>query len=85
MLYFSATVWVLTLSSSLPVLDPALEGTLESSPNGPLYILLSLLCASELQLVRRECVYVGEPGNDSSSRNLWVRDLPGGSSEVADS
>lgn len=51
MLYFSDTVCVLMLSSSLP----AREGALESSngdAKGPL--LLSLLPASELQLVRLE-------------------------------
>lgn len=46
MLYFSETVCVLTLSSSLP----ALEGARESSNGLDPYTLLSLLAASELQL-----------------------------------
>ena len=46
-LYFSDTVCVLTLSSSLP----ALEGALESSNGEAKGPLLSLLPVSELQLV----------------------------------
>lgn len=53
MLYFSETVWVLMLSSSLP----AREGTLESSsgdangePNGAAKPRLSRLGASKAQL-----------------------------------
>lgn len=54
MLYFSETVWVLTLSSSLPALEGALEssnGEANGEMNGP---RLSLLPASELQLVLRD-------------------------------
>lgn len=54
MLYFSDTVWVLTFSSSLPALDGALEssnGEANGEMKGP---RLSLLPASELQLVRRD-------------------------------
>lgn len=47
MLYFSETVCVLTLSSSLPARDGALESS-NGEAKGP---LLSLLPASELQLV----------------------------------
>ena len=51
MLYFSDTVWVLRLSSSLPAREGALESS-KGDANGPL--LLSLLPASELQLVLRD-------------------------------
>ena len=90
MLYFSDTVCVLTLSSSLPALD----GALESANGFESYTLLSLLPPSELQLVLldekplgvlKPCAS-GEPlAEGSSSRNRWVLDLDGGSSSSADS
>jgi hypothetical protein len=49
MLYFSETVCVLTLSSSLPAREGARESS-KGEANGP--CRLSLLPASELQLVR---------------------------------
>ena len=81
-LYFSDTVWVLTLSSSLPALD----GALESSNGFPPY-RLSLLPASELQLVRRDgnADASGDLAGESSSRNRCVRDRDGGRSNSADS
>lgn len=51
MLYFSDTVCVFMLSSSLPVREGACESS-NGEPKGPL--LLSLLPASELQLVLRD-------------------------------
>ncbi len=80
MLYFSDTVCVLTLSSSLPDREGALESAKGSMP----YILLSRPLLSELKLVRREGVSVGVPGADSSSRNRWVLDLDGGMSNVSE-
>lgn len=80
MLYFSDTVCVFTLSSSLP----ALEGARESANGSTPYILLSRLFPSELKLVLRDGVSTGEPGADSSSRNLCVLDRDGGMSSVSD-
>lgn len=80
MLYFSETVCVLTLSSSLPALDGALESAKGSDP----YILLSLPLASELKLVLLDIVSTGDPGTDSSSLNLCVLDRDGGISRVSD-
>ena len=79
MLYFSDTVWVLTLSSSLPALD----GVLESAKGSPPYILLSRPFPSELKLVLLDVLSTGEPGTDSSSLNRWVRDREGGMSNVS--
>lgn len=79
MLYFSDTVCVLTLSSSLP----ALEGALESANGSAPYILLSLFFPSELKLVLLDGVSTGDPGTDSSSRNLCVLDRDGGMSSVS--
>ena len=90
MLYFSETVCVLTFSSSLPALD----GALESAKGFESYTLLSLLPPSELQLVLLDEKPLGvlkpfasgEPlAEGSSSRNRWVLDLDGGSSNSADS
>lgn len=74
MLYFSETVCVFTPSSSLP----ALEGVLESANGSIPYILLSRPLPSELKLVLREKASIGDPGTDSSSRNLCVLDRVGG-------
>lgn len=80
MLYFSDTVWVLTLSSSLP----ALEGVLESAKGSIPYILLSRPLPSELKLVLLDKLSTGDPGLDSSSRNLCVRDRVGGINRVSE-
>ena len=81
MLYFSDTVCVLRLSSSLPALD----GALESSYGPGLYILLSLLPASELQLVLRESANgSGEPASGSSLNRCVLPLLDGGSNRSAD-
>ena len=79
MLYFSETVCVLTLSSSLP----ALEGALVSAKGSRPYNLESRVLPSEPKLVRLDCVSVGVPGVDSSSRNRCVLDLDGGISNVS--
>lgn len=79
MLYFSDTVCVLTFSSSLPALDGVLESAKGSIP----YILLSRPLPSELKLVLRDRSSTGDPGTDSSSRNLWVLDRVGGMSKVS--
>ncbi len=82
MLYFSETVWVLTLSSSLPALDGALE-----SSKGLATYRLSLPPPSELQLVRRDgnAEGSGDLAGESSSRNLCVLERDGGRSSSADS
>lgn len=85
MLYFSDTVCVLTLSSSLPARDGALESS-KGDANGPWR--LSLLPASDSQLVRLEDIAdcVRELGSDGMS---WYgrgpRFLEGGSSISEDS
>lgn len=79
MLYFSETVCVLTPSSSLPALDGVLESANGSIP----YILLSRPLPSELKLVLRDKLSTGDPGTDSSSRNLCVLDRVGGISSVS--
>ncbi len=81
-LYFSETVWVLTLSSSLP----ALEGALESSKGLPPY-RLSRPPPSELQLVRRDgkAEGSGDLAGESSSLNRCVLERDGGRSNSADS
>ena len=78
-LYFSETVCVLTFSSSLPALETVLESANGSMP----YILLSLPLPSELKLVLRDRLSTGDPGTDSSSRNLCVLDRVGGISRVS--
>lgn len=84
MLYFSETVCVFRLSSSLPARDGDLESS-KGETNGP--ILLSLLPPSELQLVLREenPDGAGDLAGESSSLNLCVRDRFGGKSNSADS
>ncbi len=79
MLYFSETVCVFTLSSSLPALD----GVRESAKGSPPYILLSRPFPSELKLVLRDMLSTGDPGTDSSSLNLCVLDRVGGMRSVS--
>ena len=81
MVYFSETVCVLTCSSSLL---PALEGARESAKGSIPYILLSRFPSAEPKLVLRDGVSTGDPGADSSSRNLWVFDREGGKRRVLD-
>lgn len=72
MLYFSATVWVLT-SSSLPFLEGALESS-KGEAKGP--ARLSLLPASELQLVLLDDM---AESVEPSWYGLGARIFPGGS------
>jgi hypothetical protein len=62
MLYFSDTVWVFTLSSSLPALDGALESS-NGEMKGPWRLSL-LLALSELQLVRRDDMFEPEAASN---------------------
>lgn len=79
MLYFSDTVCVFMLSSSLP----ALEGVLESANGSRLYIFESLGFPSEPKLVRLDGVSVGVLGTDSSSLNRCVLEREGGRRRVS--
>ena len=80
MLYFSETVCVLTLSSSLP----AREGDLESANGSALISLASVPLPSEAKLVLRVGVSTGELGADSSSRKRRDLELEGGIRRVSD-
>lgn len=76
MLYFSETVWVFTFSSSLPALEGALEsskGEANGEMNGP---RLSLLPASEPQLVLREDIADGERLGLSTGESWYGRTGP---------
>jgi len=83
MLYFSLTVCVLTPSSSLPALDGARESS-NGDANGPPYLLSLLPALSDDHDVRREVKPLAV-GLSTSSRNLLVLLLRGGSSSSADS
>ena len=71
-MYLSETVWVLTLSSSLPALDPLLDG-LRESVKGFSSPRLSRL-RSESQLDRLDAILdaSGDFDEDSSSRILGL-------------
>jgi len=86
MLYFSLTVCVLTPSSSLPALEGARESS-KGDANGPPYLLSLLPALSEDHDVLRELKPLcdGDLRGSSSSRNLRVLLLRGGSSSSADS
>ena len=77
-LYFSDSVCVLTCSSSLPDRDGARDVALESAKGS-----LPKALPSELKLVLRDRPSTGDPGTDSSSRNLCVLERVGGMSKVS--